>query len=81
LNTRYGILFQQNSREEVISFTDIKHVHRDLEQFCRLPRSEVMSYFVKICQGKRRGKVTVLTTPEKTLEITYRKRQSDVTVT
>lgn len=80
-STRFGILLAQSNHEEIISFTDIKRVRRDLGQFSRLPRTEVMHYFTKICRGKRRGKVTVLVTPEKPLEIRYRKRQSDVTVT
>lgn len=51
-NTRYGILLEQTNREDTISYTIIKRAHRDLEQFCRLPRTEVIHYFSRICGGK-----------------------------
>ena len=74
-STSYGIVHQHTSREIIISFTEMKRVLRDLEQFCR------MAYFVKNCKRRRRGKVSVLVRPDKILEIRYRKRQSDVVVT
>ena len=64
-STRYGILLLQTNREDIISYTTINRVHRDFEQFCRLPCTEVVHYFSRICGGKRRGKVAVLVTPEK----------------
>ena len=78
-STSFGIMLQQSEKEVVITFTNIGRVLRDFETFSRVARTEISSYyFSKTCRGKSKGKIAVLVTEEKPLQIKYIKRKSEI---